>query len=99
MRKMNTLAEEMNALIVWGEYITGTLAGKPSRLIFGSKPNDVPSKEQIIEHLRRNQTPYPVRIKELESGVRPAATTPMPSENATPEEKKKGLLDFLKRRE
>ncbi len=99
MRKIDTLAEEMNALIVWGEYITGTLAGKPSRLIFGSKPNDVPSKEQIIEHLRRNQTPYPVRIKELESGARPPVISPMPSENATPEEKKKGLLDFLKRRE
>jgi ABC-type transporter Mla subunit MlaD len=99
MRKINTLTEEMNALIVWGEYITGTLAGKPSRLIFGSKPNDVPTKEQIIEHLRSNRTPYPVRIKELESGARPAASNPMPSENATPEEKKKGILDLFKRRE
>lgn len=102
MRKINTLVEEMNALVVWGEYITGTLAEKPSRLIFGSKENEVPSKEQIIEHLRRSQTPYPVRIKELESGAKPAASnnrTPMPPDSATPEEKKKGILDFFKRRE
>jgi ABC-type transporter Mla subunit MlaD len=98
MRKINTLAEEMNALIVWGEYITGTLAGKPSRLIFGNKVNDVPTKEQIIEHLRRTHTPYPVRIKELETSARPAASNSMP-ESATPEEKKKGLLNLFKRHE
>ncbi len=98
MRKINTLMEEMNALVVWGEYITGTLAEKPSRLIFGSKENEVPSKEQIIEHLRRTHAPYPVRIKELESGAKPAPA-PMPPENATPEEKKKGILDLFKRRE
>ncbi|MCB1277130.1 MlaD family protein [Prosthecobacter sp.] len=101
MRKINTLVEEMNALVVWGEYITGTLAEKPSRLIFGSKENDVPSKEEIIEHMRRTHSPYPVRIKELESGARPAPkpVSPMPPESATPEEKKKGLLDIFKRRE
>jgi ABC-type transporter Mla subunit MlaD len=99
MRKINTLVEEMNALVVWGEYITGTLAGKPSRLIFGNKENEVPSKEQIIEHMRRTQTPYPVRIKELESGPKSAPSVPMPRESATPEEKKKGILDLFKRRE
>ena len=101
MRKVHTLVEEMSALVVWGEYITGTLAEKPSRLIFGSKENEVPSKEQIIEHMRRTQTPYPVRIKELESGAKPAASnsSPMPSESATPEEKKKGILNLFKRRE
>ncbi|MFN0079002.1 MAG: MlaD family protein [Prosthecobacter sp.] len=102
MRKVHTLVEEMSALVVWGEYITGTLAEKPSRLIFGSKENEVPSKEQIIEHMRRTQTPYPVRIKELESGAKPAAkpgTSPMPPESATPEEKKKGILNLFKRRE
>lgn len=102
MRKVNTLVEEMNALVVWGEYITGTLAEKPSRLIFGSKENDVPSKEQIIEHMRHNQTPYPVRIKELETNSKPAAkptASPMPPESATPEEKKKGILELFKRRE
>jgi ABC-type transporter Mla subunit MlaD len=99
MRKINTLMEEMNALVIWGEYITGTLAGKPSRLIFGSKPNEVPTKEQLIEHMRRTHDPYPVRIKELESGGKPAASHPMPPESATPEEKKKGLLDLFKRRE
>lgn len=99
MRKVNTLVEEMNALVVWGEYITGTLAGKPSRLIFGSKINEVPTKEQIIEHLRSTHTPYPVRIKELETGARPAASNPMPPESAPPEEKKKGLLKLFKRHE
>lgn len=90
MRKINTLVEEMNALVVWGEYITGTLAEKPSRLIYGSKENEVPSKEQIIEHMRSSQKPYPVRIKELESGAAPAAS---------PDEKKKSGLNLFKRRE
>lgn len=90
MRKVNTLVEEMNALVVWGEYITGTLAEKPSRLIYGSKENEVPSKEQIIEHMRSSQKPYPVRIKELESGAAPAAS---------PDEKKKSGLNPFKRRE
>ena len=99
MRKINTLVEEMNALVVWGEYITGTLAEKPSRLIFGSKENDVPTKEQIIEHMRRTHSPYPVRIKELESGAKPAASNPMPPESAPPEEKKKGILNLFKRNE
>ena len=99
MRKINTLVEEMSALVIWGEYITGTLAEKPSRLIFGSKENEVPTKEQIIEHMRRNHTPYPVRIKELESGAKPAASNPMPAESAAPEEKKKGILKLFKRNE
>lgn len=102
MRKIHVLVEEMSALVIWGEYITGTLAEKPSRLIFGSKENDVPTKEMIIEHMRRSQTPYPVRIKELESGAKPASRTgsnPVPSESASPDEKRKGILDFLKRRE
>ena len=99
MRKINTLVEEMSALVIWGEYITGTLAEKPSRLIYGSKENDVPTKEQIIEHMRRNHTPYPVRIKELESGAKPATGTPMPAESASPEDKKKGILKPFKRHE
>lgn len=99
MRKINTLVEEMDALVVWGEYITGTLAEKPSRLIFGSKENEVPTKEQIIDHMRRTNTPYPVRIKELESKSKaPApAASPMPPENSSPEEKKKGLLKLFKK--
>ena len=96
MRKVNTLVEEMNALVVWGEYITGTLAEKPSRLIYGSKENDVPSKEQIIEHMRSSQKPFPVRIKELESGAKPAAGSPGPTKSAGPEEKKKGLFNSTK---
>jgi len=59
----------------------------------------VPTKEQIIEHMRRNHTPYPVRIKELESGAKPATGTPMPAESASPEDKKKGILKLFKRHE
>ena len=99
MRKVNTLVEEMNALVVWGEYITGTLAEKPSRLIYGSKENEVPSKEQIIEHMSSSQKPFPVRIKELESGAKPAAGSAGPTKSAGPEEKKKGLFNSTKRRE
>jgi ABC-type transporter Mla subunit MlaD len=99
MRKVNTLVEEMNALVVWGEYITGTLAEKPSRLIYGSKENDVPSKDQIIDHMRSSEKPFPVRIKELESGAKPAAGSPGPTKSAGPEEKKKGLFNSTKRRE
>jgi len=99
MRKINTLVEEMNTLVIWGEYITGTLAGKPSRLIFGNKLNEVPTKEQLIEHMRRTHDPYPVRIKELDTGAKPGPVIPMPRESSTPEEKKKGILDIFKRRE
>ena len=101
MRKINMLVEEMSALVIWGEYITGTLAEKPSRLIFGSKENDVPTKEQIIEHVPSSQTPYPVRIKELESGAKPQPqnNSLMPPESASPEDKKKGIMNLFKRRE
>jgi ABC-type transporter Mla subunit MlaD len=65
--KVNTLMDELNTLVVWGEYVTGTLAGKPNRLIFGNKTNDVPTKEQILEHMRNTKQAYPVRIKEEEA--------------------------------
>lgn len=102
MKKIHTLVEEMSALVIWGEYVTGTLAEKPSRLIFGSKENDVPTKEMIIEHMRRSKEPYPVKIKELESGTKSSpksAAGSMPPESASPEEKRKGILNFFKRRE
>ncbi|WP_395717042.1 MlaD family protein [Prosthecobacter sp.] len=91
MKKIHTLVEEMSALVIWGEYITGTLAEKPNRLIFGNKENDVPTKEQIIEHMRRSKEPYPVRIKELDSGAKP--------EPPMSESKKKSILEYFKRRE
>ncbi|MBX7207871.1 MAG: MlaD family protein [Verrucomicrobiaceae bacterium] len=113
MGKVDTLMEEMNALIVWGEYVTGTLAGKPSRLIFGSKENEVPTKEQIIEHLREKKQSFPVRIREEEApgakknGSKPAAQpkaapsskTEPPKTDATDAAKKKGIFDFLKKSE
>lgn len=99
MRKINTLVEEMHTLVVWGEYFTGTLAQKPNRLIFGGKDNEVPTKEQIIEHMRRSQSPYPVRVKQTESTVRPPASNSTPPANASPDEKPRGGLNFLKSRE
>jgi|GEM_PF-6086299 len=81
-------------VVIWGEYITAALVGKPSRLIFVSKANEVPTKEQLIEHMRRTHAPCSVRIKELETGAKLVPINPMP-----PEEKKKGLLDLFKRRE
>lgn len=111
MAKVDTLMEEMNALVVWGEYVTGTLAGKPSRLIFGSKENEVPTKQQIIEHLREKKESYPVRIREQEAagakkkGSLPAvpaggSSKPDPAKTeATDGAKRKGIFDFFKKSE
>jgi ABC-type transporter Mla subunit MlaD len=63
MTKLDTVLLEVQAFIVWGEYVTGTLAEKPNRLIFGNKKNEVPTKEQILNYLRENKTPYPVIIE------------------------------------
>ncbi len=94
MTKTETLMEELNAMIVWGQYVTGTLAGKPSRLLFGSKENDVPTKEQIIEFLRKNQEPYPVRIKvEGSDSTRADAQQPQVETNEE-SAKKKGIFNF-----
>ncbi|MEM9282453.1 MAG: MlaD family protein [Verrucomicrobiota bacterium] len=65
---INSLMAEVQTLIVWSEYVAGTLAGKPSRLLWGSKPNEVPSKEEILEHFRSTNEPFPVRIREIEEG-------------------------------
>lgn len=61
--KVETLVEEIQIMTVWGQYITGTLAEKPNRIIFGAKPNEVPTKEQILNFMRRSGEPYPVEIK------------------------------------
>ncbi|MEM8952814.1 MAG: MlaD family protein [Verrucomicrobiota bacterium] len=63
MTKLDTVLLEVQAFIVWGEYVTGTLAEKPNRLIFGNKRNEVPTKEQILNYLRDNEGPYPVIIE------------------------------------
>ncbi len=68
MSEVEKLMVEIQALIIWGEYVTGTLSEKPSRLIWGSKENDVPTKEEIIEHLRASDEPFPVQIREIEGG-------------------------------
>lgn len=94
MIKIDTLVEELNALVVWGEYITGTLAEKPSRLIFGNKANEVPTKEQIIEFLRTYNEPYPVRIRENNPEGDPALPAAETSaEGASPDSpRKRGLI-------
>ena len=80
MTDVETLMIEIQALIIWGEYVTGTLSEKPSRLIWGSKENDVPTKEEIIEHLRNSDEPFPVHIREIGDG------------DADDDEKKKGSI-------
>ena len=97
MVKTETLMEEMNAMIVWGQYVTGTLAGKPSRLIFGNKENEVPTKEQISEYLRKNKQPYPVRITEQSGGSQRGATSPPPPAPDAEAAKKKGIFNFKSR--
>lgn len=95
MDKIDDLVVEMQALVVWGQYITGTLAEKPNRLIFGNKPNDVPTKEQLIEYLGTHGAPYPVIIKENSpEGDTRAGGGAMPAPraeagDAEPESKKK----------
>ncbi|MBE2181687.1 MAG: MCE family protein [Chthoniobacterales bacterium] len=79
LSKTTTLVEELNVLTVWGGIFTGTLAGRPNRLIFGGRQNDLPTKEEIIDHLRRTRTPFPSAATEepRRSGRRteaPAAT-------------------------
>lgn len=64
LSKTTTLVEELNVLTVWGGIFTGTLAGRPNRLIFGGRPNDLPTKEEIIEHLRRTRMPFPSVVTE-----------------------------------
>ncbi len=97
MSKTDKVMEEMNALIVWGQYVTGTLAGKPNRLIFGSQENEVPTKEQIIEHLRRSKEPYPVEIKEEAAGSKRGGVTPPPADPEAEAVKKKGIFKFKSR--
>ncbi|MEM7145032.1 MAG: MlaD family protein [Verrucomicrobiota bacterium] len=80
MTKLDTVLLEVQAFIVWGEYVTGTLAEKPNRLIFGSKRNDVPTKEQIINYLQENNAPYPVIIE----GNDPAGDSRQPLAPLTP---------------
>tara|TARA_R110000850_G_scaffold108742_1_gene221237 strand:- start:5039 stop:6265 length:1227 start_codon:yes stop_codon:yes gene_type:complete len=100
--KLDSVLLETQALIIWGEYITGTLAERPSRLIFGSELNEVPTKEQIVEFLRNNDAPYPVIIKgnsessnansPQEAGTLRPNTGPNPSK---PRSKEDGLLNHL----
>ncbi len=99
MRNVDDLVVEMQALVIWGQYVTGTLAEKPNRLIFGNKPNDVPTKEQLIEYLRTQENPYPVVIKENDPAGDPqagtAASSPVTgraSDSESTQKKKRGLF-------
>ncbi|MEM7696825.1 MAG: MlaD family protein [Verrucomicrobiota bacterium] len=65
-RDLDSLTLELKTLIVWSEYVAGTLAERPSRLVWGSKLNTVPTKEEILEHFRRSDEPFPVEIEEID---------------------------------
>lgn len=75
VQKVDLLVDEMSAFVVWGQFVAGTLAGRPNRLVFGSRENTVPTKQQILDHLRRTKQPFPVEIEEINRpprGRRPA---------------------------
>lgn len=60
--KIDHLAQELHVMTVWGQYIAGTLAEKPSRLIFGGKENEIPTKDELLNYIRRKES-YPVVIE------------------------------------
>ena len=63
LTKVDNLVLELQTLVIWGEYFTGSVAERPNRIVFGGVENDVPTKEQILNYLREHREPYPVRIK------------------------------------
>ena len=100
MTKVDNLVLELQTLIIWGEYFTGSIAEKPNRIVFGRVENDVPTKEQILEYLREHRKPYPVRIKgndpEGDPQVQPPASTT--GHEAKKKEAGKGIFKRIFRR-
>lgn len=93
MEKTEKVMEEMNALLVWGQYVTGTLAGKPNRIIFGNQENEVPTKQEIIDHIRKSKDPFPVEIKEETASDKRTAVQTQPPANGEAV-RKKGIFNF-----
>mgnify|MGYP003638393918 CR=1 FL=1 len=60
--KVESLTQELHVMTVWGQYIAGTLAEKPNRLIFGNGTNDIPTKEELLDYIERKES-YPVVIQ------------------------------------
>lgn len=84
LSKTTTLVEELNVLTVWGGIFTGTVAGRPNRIIFGGRTGEVPTKEEILENLRDTRQPFPVDVPgaqrrgPLRGAVSVPAGTPAP---------------------
>ncbi len=89
MANIETLTLEIQTLLIWSEYITGTIAEKPSRLVWGSLENKVPTKEEILHHLRTTNMPYPVVIGELSDD---GDAEKQSSEDGNIDKKKSGFL-------
>ncbi|MEM0969411.1 MAG: MlaD family protein [Verrucomicrobiota bacterium] len=59
--QIETLTHEVQVLLVYAQYFTGSLAERPKRLLFGDNEDlDVPTKEEILEYLRETGESFPV---------------------------------------
>ena len=57
MQELAVVLQNLKVVTTQAKGITKTLGEKPSRIIWGSKRNDLPSQETIL----KNKKPVPVR--------------------------------------
>lgn len=57
MQELAVVLQNLKVVTTQAKGITKTLGEKPSRIIWGSKRNDLPSEETIL----KNKKPVPVR--------------------------------------
>jgi ABC-type transporter Mla subunit MlaD len=100
LTKVDNLVLELQTLIIWGEYFTGSVAERPNRIVFGGAENDVPTKEQILEYLREHQKPYPVQIKGNDPEGDPQFEAPASTstDETGKKEPGKGIFERLRQR-
>ncbi|MEM9478772.1 MAG: MlaD family protein [Verrucomicrobiota bacterium] len=83
-QQIETLTSEIQVLLVYAQYFTGSLAEKPRRLLFGDNDNlNVPTKETIIDYIERTGEAYPV--EDFGSETEP--------EDSAPEKPRRGLFN------
>ncbi len=60
-KQIAMLAKEIQVLLVYAQYFTGSLAEKPRRLLFGDNEElDIPTKEAILKFIEENGGNVPV---------------------------------------
>lgn len=84
LSKTTTLVEELNVLTVWGGIFTGTVAGRPNRIIFGGRNGEIPTKEEILQNLRGTREPFPVALPDGRSRGPVREGGPAPSGTPAP---------------